>query len=195
MKIKRKLISTILVIVSLCMALCSIPAFASGNTGDLNKDGSIDALDASLILSAYAVGAINNGDNGLSYSDILIADVNNDGNVDALDASLILGYYAYIATGGHMTLPAYIKNPPAPKPVATKPVQVTPVQPATNSPVVVPTNNDVGVDNDKSRIVYITETGKKYHYENPCGRGTYYPITLGEAEAKGLEPCGKCVLH
>ncbi len=43
--------------------------------------------------------------------------------------------------------------------------------------------------------IYFTETGKKYHYENPCGNGTYYPCTLQEALEKGLTPCGKCVLH
>lgn len=44
-------------------------------------------------------------------------------------------------------------------------------------------------------IVYITRTGEKYHNENPCGNGTYYPITLEEAKARGYEPCEKCVLH
>lgn len=48
---------------------------------------------------------------------------------------------------------------------------------------------------DNSRIVYRTETGSKYHYENPCGNGTYYEISLDDAEATGLEPCKKCVLN
>lgn len=50
-------------------------------------------------------------------------------------------------------------------------------------------------DSESGRTVYYTRTGSKYHYENPCGRGTYYPCTLAEAESRGLEPCGKCVLH
>lgn len=41
-------------------------------------------------------------------------------------------------------------------------------------------------------IVYYTKTGKRYHYENPCGKGTYYECTLEEALSKGLTPCGKC---
>lgn len=41
--------------------------------------------------------------------------------------------------------------------------------------------------------IYRTKTGKKYHYKNPCGRGTYYPCTLEEAQAAGLGPCEKCV--
>lgn len=48
---------------------------------------------------------------------------------------------------------------------------------------------------ENDRTVYYTKSGSKYHYENPCGRGTYYPCTLAEALSRGLEPCGKCVLH
>ena len=41
-------------------------------------------------------------------------------------------------------------------------------------------------------IVYYTKRGKRYHYDNPCGKGTYYECTLKEALEKGLTPCGKC---
>ena len=41
--------------------------------------------------------------------------------------------------------------------------------------------------------VYYTRTGECYHYENPCGRGTYYECTLSEAKSMGLRPCDKCV--
>ena len=44
-----------------------------------------------------------------------------------------------------------------------------------------------------SECVYYTKSGKRYHNENPCGRGTYYECTLDEAIAKGLTPCDKCV--
>lgn len=56
-------------------------------------------------------------------------------------------------------------------------------------------SSDTTSTKENSRTVYITETGKKYHYANPCGRGIYYPCTLAEAQARGLEPCGKCVLR
>lgn len=42
------------------------------------------------------------------------------------------------------------------------------------------------------RTVYITPTGKRYHYDNHCNDGTYIPSTLAEAQAKGLTPCKKC---
>lgn len=48
---------------------------------------------------------------------------------------------------------------------------------------------------DSQKTVYYTKSGEKYHYKNPCGRGTYYPCTLEEAKDRGLEPCEKCVLH
>lgn len=56
-------------------------------------------------------------------------------------------------------------------------------------------STDTSSTEENSRTVYITETGKKYHYANLCGRGTYYPCTLAQAQARGLEPCGKCVLR
>lgn len=51
------------------------------------------------------------------------------------------------------------------------------------------------VDPESQITVYVTETGKRYHYENPCGNGKYYPSTLAKAKARGLTPCDKCVLH
>ena len=56
----------------------------------------------------------------------------------------------------------------------------------------IPTTNNT---QNVSRTVYYTKTGECYHYENPCGRGKYYPCTLQEAKARGLRPCEKCVLH
>ena len=50
-------------------------------------------------------------------------------------------------------------------------------------------------DPEASKTVYITATGKHYHYENPCGNGTYYAVSLSEAKARNLTPCEKCVLN
>ncbi len=44
------------------------------------------------------------------------------------------------------------------------------------------------------RTIYITKTGKRYHYDSSCNGGTYIPSTLGEALRRGLTPCDKCVL-
>ncbi|MBQ8297239.1 MAG: hypothetical protein IJX77_05590 [Ruminococcus sp.] len=67
--------------------------------GDPNDDGSINALDASAVLTEYALTATT-GAPGLEFVQRKAADVNCDGAVNALDASEILGYYAYTATGG-----------------------------------------------------------------------------------------------
>ena len=43
------------------------------------------------------------------------------------------------------------------------------------------------------KAVYITPTGKRYHYDSKCGNGTYIKVTLREALNRGLTPCKKCV--
>ena len=58
-----------------------------------------------------------------------------------------------------------------------------------------PQSASADTSRENSRTVYVTKTGKKYHYANPCGKGTYYPCSLAEAQSRGLEPCGKCVLR
>lgn len=47
--------------------------------------------------------------------------------------------------------------------------------------------------NKNGRTVYVTMTGKRYHYDNHCNGGTYYESTLEEAKRSGLTPCQKCV--
>lgn len=45
----------------------------------------------------------------------------------------------------------------------------------------------------ESRWVYITRTGSKYHYDDSCNGGTYWPVPFSTALGMGLEPCAKCV--
>lgn len=45
----------------------------------------------------------------------------------------------------------------------------------------------------KPRTIYVTKTGKRYHYDSTCNGGTYYASTLQNALARGLTPCKKCV--
>ena len=40
--------------------------------------------------------------------------------------------------------------------------------------------------------VYVTRTGKKYHYNSNCNGGTYYESTLEAARRRGLTPCQRC---
>lgn len=57
------------------------------------------------------------------------------------------------------------------------------------------TTAPVQAEENEQMTVYYTKTGERYHYANPCGRGTFYPTTLAEAKKMGLTPCQKCVLH
>lgn len=69
----------------------------SGKKGDLNGDGMVDASDASVALSVYALLSTG-GSMDISDEQFNIADVNNDGFIDSSDASAIISYYSYLAT-------------------------------------------------------------------------------------------------
>ena len=47
-------------------------------------------------------------------------------------------------------------------------------------------------EKDKPKVVYITKSGKKYHYSKSCGKGNYKAVSLSEAVKKGYEPCKRC---
>ena len=49
-------------------------------------------------------------------------------------------------------------------------------------------------DKLKGQKIYVTRTGKRYHFKDTCNGGTYYEATLAEAMGRGLTPCDKCVL-
>jgi hypothetical protein len=59
--------------------------------GDINCDGKINAVDASIVLSNYASHQTSDEKfNGC----ISLGDINNDGDLNAIDASEILSTYA-----------------------------------------------------------------------------------------------------
>ena len=65
--------------------------------GDVNNDGNINAVDASTVLSYYAMISTNK-DGGFDDAQKAAADVNHDSLINAVDASCILSYYAYTST-------------------------------------------------------------------------------------------------
>lgn len=77
------------------------------NLGDINDDGAVDALDASLALMEYAALATGKV-SVISHAQRALADVNKDDALDAFDASDILRYYAYTATGGTDNIEVYL---------------------------------------------------------------------------------------
>lgn len=79
--------------------------------GDVNNDGQINAVDASTVLSYYAMISTNK-DGGFDENQMAAADVNHDGQINAVDASCILSYYAYVSTTKEeiLSLEAFLKK-------------------------------------------------------------------------------------
>lgn len=80
-----------------------------------------------------------------------------------------------------------------PKPPASSVQSKPPVSSSQPKPPASSSKETVSKDPNQSVQVYRTRTGKRYHYDNSCNGGTYYPCTLAEALDAGLTPCEKCV--
>ncbi|MDE6427256.1 MAG: hypothetical protein K2K89_14130, partial [Ruminococcus sp.] len=72
---------------------------ATLNLGDVNNDGLVNSVDASLVLTEYALLSTENGTGEFTTEQNTTADLNKDGQINASDATLILMYYAYLSTG------------------------------------------------------------------------------------------------
>lgn len=84
--------------------------------GDINGDGFIDTVDASLILleySALSAGGIST----FSDSQKVSADINKDGLTDSCDSSLVLAFYSYLSTNGTETDIEKCLEPAYPEPI------------------------------------------------------------------------------
>lgn len=79
--------------------------------------------------------------------------------------------------------------------VASKQTTTAPVTTKTVSTEIVRVPEPQPTEEKVSVTVYYTKSGSKYHYENPCGNGKYYPCSLEEAQMRGLQACEKCVYH
>ncbi|MBR2086884.1 MAG: dockerin type I repeat-containing protein [Oscillospiraceae bacterium] len=169
---KKQLTAALLAFCVGCGALTTIQASAeptngSVTFGDVDADGSVNAKDAAVILSASArFGAT--GNYGLTSEEVSAADIDRNGSVNAKDASWILQYAAAVGTGYTNALELYLyekqnpaetetlTNPPMPTDLipAAKPTEATtyaaptepptyivPTQP-TSPPPVVPDQDD-----------------------------------------------------
>lgn len=103
---RLKKLTSIITTLTICLVSILVPitsyAEESLSNGDINGDGFVDAVDASLILAEYAVLSTN-GISTFSDSQKVSADINKDGFTDACDASLILAFYSYLSTNGTET--------------------------------------------------------------------------------------------
>lgn len=76
-------------------------------TGDLDKDESVNAVDAAQLLAAAAAEGTGS-DSGFVNGQRYAADVNGDGELNALDAALMLEYAAYTGAGGELWFEEYL---------------------------------------------------------------------------------------
>lgn len=76
--------------------------------GDVDNDGNVNAIDASMILTAYAYAATNRTPD-LHDIELAACDIDGDNAINSLDASEVLSYYAYTATGGNKSFADFLK--------------------------------------------------------------------------------------
>lgn len=77
--------------------------------GDVDENGYIDGMDASIIITEYAHVSVGN-DMSFTGRQFKAADINGDGVLSAVDASLVLSYYAYISGNGTLSIEEFIKK-------------------------------------------------------------------------------------
>lgn len=88
-------------------AMCAVPmaSSAASKTGllklDVNSDGVIDSVDASMVLKEYATLSC---DNPATFTNTqkYVADANNDGKIDSIDSSRILKVYTANSSGNEV---------------------------------------------------------------------------------------------
>ena len=78
--------------------------------GDVNGDGEVNAVDASLVLREYALLSGETQSGSFTEAQKKAADIDGNGFVDAVDASRILSYYAYVSTIEEGAAPESIKE-------------------------------------------------------------------------------------
>ena len=86
--------------------------------------------------------------------------------------------------------PSENSSTPTQDPDPTTEPDPTPVP--TPVPTPTPDPEPTSTPETNSKTVYVTPTGKKYHYDNNCNGGTYIESTLDKALSMGLTPCKKC---
>jgi len=88
---------------------------------------------------------------------------------------------------------------PSRTPAAQNPgpvVSISPTAPpARQTQAPAQSGNQSGNTDPNGKVIYITDTGRKYHYDNHCNGGTYYPGTWEQVQRRNLTPCKRCVLN
>lgn len=140
------------------------------------------------------------------YGELILVDVDSEIDPDSLyedtiyricflyvesDAfeGLIVPFVAFCEFGDLSVTP---HNPgQATAPVTPSTPDPQPSAPSTPSTPPTPSTPSIPSTGQHS-VVYVTKTGKHYHYSSTCNGGTYYASTIDQAIARGLTPCSKC---
>ena len=138
----------------------------------------------------------------VNAQEIKMGDVNKDGNVTAADARTVLRIAAKLddiadedriyadvnsdnkinATDARMVLRAAAKIESLP--------ELSIIETTTKNEE----NEILGVENYHGHVYAGGASSKKYHYEAECAGKYSHEITWDEVNARGLGPCGTCVL-
>lgn len=93
----KKIIAMAATAAMVATTMMSITSGAESIKGDINYDGYIDSVDASMVLAEYANTSV--GKSGtLTETQKYLADTNRDGEITPEDASKIMSVYAYNST-------------------------------------------------------------------------------------------------
>ena len=117
-------------------------------------------------------------------------DTNKDGNINVLDMIRYKQEVLYPEINNVTTTLTTTEITTTTPTVTTTPVTTTTL--TTTAPQIT-TTFIITAPPAVVHKIYITKTGKRYHYDNTCDGGKYFESTLEEALAKGLTPCNKCV--
>ena len=75
--------------------------------GDMDNDGKVTSVDASMVLQEYVSRSSGKHEKGFTEAQELKADINDDFVIDSADASAIMAYYVYLSSGGDYTPEEY----------------------------------------------------------------------------------------
>lgn len=76
--------------------------------GDVNRDNTVDAVDATAVLRAYTL-AISDSDYVVPDNIKQFGDINFDGTIDGIDATLLLRYYTLKISDSGITLDEFLE--------------------------------------------------------------------------------------
>ena len=137
------------------------------------------------------------------FASILVATKEPKPRIKRIAVSIIAAAVALALTASSAFMIGRASAPSEPAPAASSAqdnvqtatpsiqTQVAQPEPDNTEPQTVTTHKGVVIGQEDT--VYITPTGKRYHYSATCARGNAKAVTLAEAQSVGLTPCQTCI--